>query len=546
MGSFFLQSFFKGAIPLLLCVITVCFVWFGCQNISENSTSNPRIFRYNQVNPIQNLDPAFAKSQNHIWAVGHLYDGLVQLDSALQVVPNLATSWSVSPDGLVYRFRIRDSVFFHDDPCFSNGQGRQLVASDVQYSLLRLMSDSLLSPGSWIFDGLVDPKSGITTLGDSVITISLLKPFPAFLGLLANAYCMVVPKEAVDYYKADFRVHPVGTGPYRMVRFEEGQALFLRKNEQYWDRTIPHSFDGIKIGFIPDRLIAMMELQAGKLDFVSGIESSFLPEFVTKEGTLAEKYQGKIQMYKSPYLNFEYIGLHLDEAHPILKDARLRQALNYSINREEMLSVLRRNIGRPASEGVVPFGLPSHQSEDVQGYRFDLRKADSLLRVSGFPQGKGLPTFTIHTNAEYADLLSYIVKQWEQVGISCKIELMETAVLREAMVKGSLSGFRASWIADYPDGESFLCMFYSKNPAPPNYTHYRNAKFDELYEKSLSVNTIEERYALYAEMDRILIADAPVIFLFYDESVCFTNPNIKSIYQNGLNMLKPERFRVVD
>ena len=523
----------------------MCFViWSGCQTKSKNDTPNSHIFRYNQVNPIQSLDPAFAKSQNHIWAIGHLYDGLVQLDSALQVVPNLAISWDISKDGLSYRFRLRDSVFFHDDACFPGAQGREVKAGDVRYSLLRLMSDTLFSPGSWIFDGLVDPKSGIITQGDSVVTINLLKPFPAFLGLLANAYCMIIPKEAVDYYKSDFRVHPVGTGPYRMVRFEEGQALFLRKNDRYWDRSLPNVFDGIKISFIPDRLISMMELQAGKLDFVSGIESSFLPEFVTKKGDLAEKYQGKIQMFKSPYLNFEYIGLHLDKTHPILKDSRLRQALNYSINREEMLAVLRRNIGRPASEGVVPFGLPSHQSAAIRGYRYDIHRADSLLRISGYPQGKGLPPFTIHTNAEYADLLSYIVKQWEQIGISCKIELMETAVLREAMVKGSLSGFRASWIADYPDGESFLCMFYSKNPAPPNYTRYRNPKFDALYEKSLSVNSLEDRYIMYAEMERILIADAPVIYLFYDESVCFTNPKIKSIYQNGLNMVRPERFQV--
>jgi len=122
--------------------------------------------------------------------------------------------------------------------------------------------------------------------------------------------------------------------------------------------------------------------------------------------------------------------------------------------------------------------------------------------------------------------------------------VLESAILRDGMRKGSIPFFRASWIADYPDAESFLCMYYSKNPAPPNYTRFSDARFDELYELSIKESDVEKRYELYHEMDRILVEEAPVIFLFYDEASRFHSPKLNNVSSNGLNLLKAWQLEI--
>ena len=143
----------------------------------------------------------------------------------------------------------------------------------------------------------------------------------------------------------------------------------------------------------------------------------------------------------------------------------------------------------------------------------------------------------IHTSKDYLDLTTYIAKQWEDLGLIIKIDVMESAVLRNAMRNGDVGVFRASWIADYPDGENFLSMFYSKNPAPPNYTRYQNASFDQLYDSAMQERVEKEKILMYQEMDRLLVQDAPVVFLFYDEVSLFVNSDVSGLSRNALNLL---------
>jgi len=146
----------------------------------------------------------------------------------------------------------------------------------------------------------------------------------------------------------------------------------------------------------------------------------------------------------------------------------------------------------------------------------------------------------IYTNKDYADLVTYVVRQWQEIGVLAKIELLETATLREKMRNGSLSFFRASWVADYPDEESFMTVFYSKNPAPPNYTRFKNEAFDRLYDKAIEEMDMDKRKKLFQDMDRIIIEEAPVIFLFYDQVAWFSQQNIQNLIGNPLNLLKLE------
>jgi peptide/nickel transport system substrate-binding protein len=506
-------------------------------------------FRYNQHNPVTSLDPAFARTQNNIWAVDCLFNGLVQLDDQLRVQPCLAKSWNISSDGLEYQFVLRNDVFFHDDPAFSGGKGRKMVASDVVFSFNRLLDSEWPKPGSWIFKDRVAAQNPFSAPKDTVFILKLAKPFQPMLQILTMQYASIVPHEACVLYDRDFRRHPVGTGPFRFKIWAENQALVLLKNERYFEtdslgQQLPY-LDAIKTSFITDRKTAFLEFKKGNLDYFFGLESAYINELLTPEGTLQPTLANDLYFIKNPYLNTEYLGIKIDPAvvHP-LQQKLIRQALNWGFDREQMLRTLRNNVGKPANSGFSPRGLPSHAPDRARGYHFDPVKAAQLLAKAGYPHGKGLPAITLFCNNDYIDLCTFISRQWQDLGIRVNIELLETAMLRERMRNGQAPFFRASWIADYPDAESFLTCFYGKNPTPPNYTRYQNPDFDALYEACLLENDAARRYHLYQSMEQMLIEDAPVVYLFYDETAQFARTGVTGLPKNAINLLTLKKVRV--
>ncbi len=521
-------------------VILVLIIFNSCQNNSESEQF--KVLRYNQANNITSLDPAFAKSQNNMWAVNQIYDGLLSLDDSLKLIPRLAKSWSFSVDRKQLTFILDTSFYFHDDPCF-NGKIRQVTAHDVVYSFSRIIDKDTNSPGSWIFNGIVDIENPFVALNDSTFVLNLNKPFLPILGILTMQYCSIVAKEAVDFYGSQFRSHPVGTGPFQFKIWKENQGLYLSKNMDY-----PQSngdLEGIKVSFIPDKKIAYYELLNDNLDMLSGIESSYASELLDKKGRLLNKHFDLLTLNNSPFLNTEYIGINMKLAeNSILGNKYFRKALNFAINREELLASLKNNIGIPAVAGFVPQGLPSYNPEKVIGYSFNQDSALYYLQKSNYFLVS--EEIKIHTNNEYVDVITYVAKSWENIGIKVKIEMMEPSILRQGMRNESIAMFRASWIADYPDAESFLCMYYSKNPPPPNYTRFQNVEFDALYERALAETDDTKRYELYWKMDRILIDEAPVIFLYYDETAVFLQKRIRDFKTNALNMLDTRGVSIVN
>ncbi len=529
-------------IRLLLACLLVIFAACGGGDStnSGNNSSDKQIFIYNQPNAVTSLDPAFARSQTNIWAVDHMYNGLVQLDADLNVKPSITKDWKISEDGLTYTFNLRDDVYFHDNECFTNGKGRRVVANDFVYSFNRIIDKTVNSPGAWIFKDRVADKEPFQALDDKTFVLKLKKPFRPMLGILSMQYCCVVPKEAIDKYGKEFRSKPVGTGPFQLVKWLENQALLMNKNEKYFEAGLP-KLDAVRVNFMEDRNTAYLELMNGKLDFISGLESSFADELLTETGELKPKHQGKLNFQKSPFLNTEYLGFNMDftgkRKDSPLRHKKVRQALNYGFDRAKMMQTLRNGVGYPANSGFVPKGLPSFNADLVKGYNYDPSKAAKLLAEAGYPNGKGLPEIELRTNSDYLDICTYIARQWEDLGVKVKIELMQSATLRELMSKGQADFFRASWIADYPDAENFLTLFYSKNPAPPNYTRFKNVEYDKLYETALNENDDTKRYELYQKMDKIVIEEAPVIFLYYDETARFSNAKVKGIANNAINLL---------
>lgn len=499
------------------------------------------------------LDPAFAKNQSVMWAVHQLYNTLVEVDSAMQLKPSLAKSWDISPDNLSFIFHLRTGVFFHDDEAFENKKGRRLVAADVVYSFNRLMDKNTASPGAWIFNSRVDSVQPFIAIDDSTFQLKLQKPFQPILGILSMQYCSIVPKEAVEKYGSSFRSHPVGTGPFAFVAWEEGQALVLKKNNHYFEKDSDGSplpyLDGIKVSFFDSKATEFLEFQQKRLDFINDIEPSFKDEILTKTGNLKKEWAGKLVLQKHPYLNIEYFGILVDSNNALVKQSplrlqQIRQAINYGFDRRKMMLYLRNSIGIAAESGFVPAGLPSFDTGIVKGYHYNPSKAKQLLSDAGFPGGNNLPVIKLLTIPIYADLGSYIANELQQIGINVKVETVQKSLLLEQTSKSQALFFRGSWIADYPDAENYLSVFYSKNPAPPNYTRYHNNQYDTLYEKAIAEKNDLQRYKLYQKMGQLVMNDAPVVPLWYDMAIHLVHTNIKGFQPNSLNLLELRWARI--
>ena len=350
--------------------------------------------------------------------------------------------------------------------------------------------------------------------------------------------------------------------------------------------------DAISISFIVDKQVAFMEFIKGKFHFMSGIDARYKDELLTRDGQLRSEYEDEIYLIREPYLNTEYLAFFLGEEDTLGKNRSLalRQAVSYSIDREKMLRYLRNGIGTPGNQGIIPAGLPGYEDAKMQrckdaktqrrkdakiesdsttlrlcdsdslrlcdseslrlcdsatlniGYPYNPKKAEQLLKDNDLIGYE----LKLYTTQDYIDIAKFVQSALTEIGLNCRVEEMMPAALREKRANGNLPFFRSSWVADYPDAENYLSLFTTNNftPQGPNYTHYSNERFDELYQKSLTCNDLEERAKIYHEMDSLMMTEAPVVILFYDEVLRFVNKDVEGLGSNPTNMLNLKRVKI--
>jgi len=530
----------KHLLPKLIsCVLFTLLI--AC-NSKKKLNNDHLVFRYNEYKNINSLDPAFAKDNSTIWACNQLFNGLVQLDDNLNVQPDIAKSWTISEDGKTYTFNLRNDIYFHKHNLFKNNT-RKATAFDFEYSFNRLTDPKTASPGSNTLQQVATYKA----VNDTIFKIQLSQPFPAFLGVLTTKYCSVLPKEIVTHYGNDFRSNPIGTGPFKFKRWEENIKLVLRKNTNYHEKDslgkqLPY-LEAVAISFLTDKQSEFLQFSQGNIDFISGLAPSYKDELLTADGKLRSKYKETVNMVFGDYLNTEYLGFYMDTDTPEIKSELIRKAINYGFDRKTMITYLRNGIGTPAENGFIPKGLPSFNHQE--GYSYQPEKAKTLVRQFVKETGIKEPKITISTNSLYVDLCEYIQRELEKIGLTVTIDLLTSSTLKEEKATGKLSIFRASWVADYPDAENYLSLFYSKNFTPngPNYTHFKNTKYDSLYENALKEVNIKKRHGLYQKMDSIVIHHAPVIPLYYDQVIRFSRKNIHGLGINPINLLHLKRVK---
>ncbi len=227
-----------------------------------------------------------------------------------------------------------------------------------------------------------------------------------------------------------------------------------------------------------------------------------------------------------------------------LKRKAVRKAMNYAINKQQLIMYLRNSIGFAANNGFIPYGLPGFSMVNKNAFTYNPEYARKIL--DSIQYSKENHSIKLLTIPVYADVASFIAKQCELVGLHVQVEVVQKSLLLEQTAKGKALFFRGSWIADYPDPENYLAVFYSKNPAPPNYTRYANPKFDILYEKALEESKDSLRMALYKAMDDMIMEDLPVIPIWYDMIIHIVNNKIINFKPNAQNLLELRRVAITN
>jgi oligopeptide transport system substrate-binding protein len=532
-----------------ICVILISLTTIFCLNSCSDKTSQIPLntFKYNLAVGLNSLDPAFAKDLAATWACSHIYEGLFILDSNADLEPLLTDSFWLEPNQVRYHFKLKHGVYFHKNLCFQTKDSTRLFnAHDVVYSLKRLLDPKTASPGSWVLRNKLDSISPYQIIDSFHLVIQLQQPNAQFLQVLSMPYCAIVPKEAIDYYGKNFRKNPVGTGAFSFKLWEDGEVLFLKKNQLYHCRDIEGTalpyLDYVKISFNENKKTELFSFEKNELSFITGLDQNVIHQVFNPNGNLLPKWSKKAQLYKIPFLNTEYMAIRLVDSFSILKNKEIRKAMNYSINRTEIAQYLKYNLVLPAEKGFVSNGMPNYDTS-FTGYTFNLNKAKNILQTQGY-SNTNKPKLELHINNNFIELAELLTNQLTDAGFILEIKLHPADMMMQLAAEGKLGFFRRSWMADYPDAENYLACFYSKNGSPPNYTRFSNPDYDKLYERLIREMQPEERKQIVKQMELILIEEAPIVTIFYDQSIRLVQKNIAGLKQNVVNSLDLRRVKI--
>jgi len=506
------------------------------------------------------LDPVRGSTQYEAQVCEQIYETLFQY-SYLAETPRLEPlllEEMPKQDGLVYRFKLKKGVRFHDDPCFPGGKGREVVAKDVFYSWKRMADDDNNPRSWWLYEETIKgfdayraaqnkaatfdydaPVEGLRILNDHEFEVELNMPVYRFFYVLSMFQTAVVPREAAEKYGETFSSHAVGTGPFLLRREEDWQrtkGIVLHRNPNYRDDRFPEGggdvrheaagkripfADRIDVTFFQEDQPMWLEWKAGNLDFVQVPAENFEEAYTKRKRTLRKEWEEQgVRSNPVPLLDFIWhCGFNMED--PVVggyteEKKALRQAISYAINLDQINDSFYNGINT-VYDGMIPPGLDGYPPDghSPAGHRGpDLEKARALLAKAGYPEGKGLPPleYWTYTGANGPEQTEAVQRDLAAIGVQLKARLIDFSQLSEAVHEKRAQMFSYAWGSDYPDGENNLALFFGPNGSPgSNCFNYKNAAYDELYRQIRTMAPSPERTELYAKMRDMVLEDCPYV-----------------------------------
>jgi oligopeptide transport system substrate-binding protein len=557
-----------------LCLLAASFL-VSCGNDSGDKKKDRKalgpvhvggVFRMNEVDDFKNLYPLNIQEEYSYHVASQVYEGLVKLDQkTLNVIPCLSDKYEVNEDATKFTFHIRDKVRFHDDPCFADGKGREVKAADFKWCFDKLCEYNTNNQMFTItfknrvvgadeyFQSTIDKKplaggvSGVKVIDEHTLEITLKQSFAGFLNILITPGCWLYPKEALDKYKEDMSFQCVGTGPFHAKSIKRGDYAILERNENYWNvdeygNHLPY-LDVIHFTFLKDKKAELLKFRSKELDMIFRIPVEMIPSLM---GELKDAKSGgaDFEMQSVPALRITYYGFQ--HMLPPFDNKKVRQAFNYAIDRRSIVKYTLQGEGEPGEYGVVPPAFKDYDTTGYRGYHYDKEKAQKLMAEAGYPDGKGFPVVSLEFNAAGGDrnesVASVVAKMLkENLNVEVKLDPMLMGQHMENMETGKSKFFRTGWVADYPDPETFLDLFYSKHiPAKMeeqsyvNLCRYRSSRFDSIFDAAKREFDPKKRAELYRKADQIASDDAAIMPIYYEEIDRLLQKNVRNFDANGM------------
>ncbi len=478
------------------------------------------------------LDPAVIQDAGSAIYAVEIFSGLVRLDRDLQIQPDIAASWDTSPDGLTYTFLLNPDATFHD--------GRPVVAEDFKLSWERALNPETASVVAENFlgdivgardlsRGRADSVSGIEVVDDLTLRVTIDAPKPYFIYKMAYTTAFVVDTRQVEANPRRWTQKPNGTGPFKLREWKLGERIILDAYERH--HLGPPKVSTVR--FILEGGSALVEYQDGDID-VTGIGLDDLESIQDPGNDLNAEYQ------QIPALSIGYIGFNTQT--PPFDDPLVRQAFALTVDREKIGRVVLKD-AQPVATGILMPGVPGYTPED-KTYPYDPDRARELLAQSRYADD--MPEITLAESgagASVDDATGAIIQDWrDQLGVEVKIQQAESGTFFDDIDEGRYQMFSLGWIMDYPDPEDILdILFYSKSRQ--NNSRYENLDVDALIEQARVEQDTEARLALYREIERQIIEDAPWIPLYFGAGHVLVKPYVKNYFFPAMVI---ERFRDVE
>ena len=515
-------------------------------------------FKFMSKEKVNNLFPLNVTDVYASRITTQIFEGLLKIDpSSMKVIPCIAKDYEVSDDSKTFTFNLRDDVYFHDNDCFEDGKGRLVTANDFKYSLEMACSSSKLNKLSWLltdkivgaqayFNKKSDEVTGIKVIDESTLEIELINPFSSFHKLITHYGLVVFPREAIEHYGDNIVGNPVGTGAFMLDELADDK-ITLKRNTNYWRKDdfgnqLPF-LDKIEMTYSKNKADELLSFRSQEIDLVLDIP---VEEIDNVLGTLTEAQEGKNVKHKvdsKSSISIQYFAFNHESE--VFSKREVRKAFNLAIDREAIIETWLEGEGWAANYGFVP-KMKNYPYKSIKGYSLQIEKAKELMKKAGYPEGKNFPQIQLYVNAaensgthKLAKAVVFSLKQ--NLGIKIKIKLCSIKEREEAIKSGKAVFWRTGWIADYPDPENFLNLFYvgkdkeiDKDLNPFNYS---SKKFDQLFEKAMAETDDSKRMEILAQCDQIIIDDAVVMPLLTEDFITMINLKVKGFNSNEMEQL---------